>query len=308
MSRAVCAVVVTRNRKALLETCLRAVRSQTRLPDTILVVDNASTDGTEEMLARTFPDVKVLRLPNNQGGAGGFHEGMKWAFEQGFQWMWVMDDDAIPEVHTLENLMTHASIGGLDVVSPIVVDKDNPSICAFRFTYSGEVIDTVEKARGFGLPVLCGHAHAFLGTLIARGAIERVGLPDKRFFIRGDEVEYLIRLKRAGLKLGVVVDAVLRHPSGVRDYRPVLGGMFHVVELGDPAKNFYRHRNYAYLCVHVMKTPSQLIKDFFKYSVFYLLDKRPLTMLLWLKAAIAGAKGVFSKYSGERVGCHGLPD
>ncbi len=294
MQETVCAVIVTYNRKALLRKCLEAVLGQTRPPDHILVVDNASTDGTVEMLQADFPQVEVLRLRENQGGAGGFHEGMKWAFEQGFQWVWAMDDDAVPEVHALENLLIHASIHGLDVVSPIVVDKDNPSICAFRFAYNGEVIDTVERARAFGLPVLCGHAHFFLGILIARKAIERVGLPDKRFFIRGDEVEYFVRLKRAGLKLGVVVDAVLRHPSGVRDYRPVLGGMFYVVDFDDAVKNFYHHRNHAYLCMHITRARWKIVKDLFKYCIYYILRGKPKKLLLWLRATMLGIRGKLS--------------
>lgn len=296
MNERVCAVVVTYNRKTLLRECLQSLIAQTRPPDEILIVNNASSDGTREMLQNEFLQVKVLDLHTNIGGAGGFHEGMKWAYDRGFQWAWVMDDDAIVDADVLEKLIGRVSADGLDVVSPIVVDKDDPGVCAFRFPYNGVIVDTVEKARRFGSPVLQGHAHAFLGTLIARKAIEHVGLPDKRFFIRGDEVEYLIRLKRAGLKLGVVVDAVLRHPSGVRDYRPVLGGMFHVVDLGDRAKNFYRHRNYAYLCCHVTRNPEQLIKDFVKYSIFYLLERRPSAMVLWLKATIAGARGLFPEY------------
>lgn len=88
MSERVCAVIATYNRKELLRECLQSVLSQTRLPDHILVVDNASTDGTQEMLKEESPQVEVLRLPENQGGAGGFHEGMKRAYEEGFDWLW----------------------------------------------------------------------------------------------------------------------------------------------------------------------------------------------------------------------------
>ncbi|MFX5615039.1 glycosyltransferase, partial [Acinetobacter baumannii] len=78
--------------------CLQSVLSQTRAPDHVLVVDNASTDGTGEMLKEEFPEVEVLRLPENQGGAGGFHEGIKRAYEAGYDWIWLMDDDGLPKV------------------------------------------------------------------------------------------------------------------------------------------------------------------------------------------------------------------
>ena len=75
----VCAVVVTRNRLRLLEECLAAVEGQTRPPDHVLVVDNASTDGTPGFVSHQHPDAQLLRLDSNEGGAGGFHEGLRTA-------------------------------------------------------------------------------------------------------------------------------------------------------------------------------------------------------------------------------------
>ncbi|GAA6756682.1 hypothetical protein Thermus77420_21580 [Thermus thalpophilus] len=117
----VCAVIVTHNRKELLRECLRAVLAQTRPVDHILVVDNASTDGTADMLREEFSQVEVLRLPENQGGAGGFHEGMKRAYELGYEWMWLMDDDALPSRTALEELLLFSEEA--DVVAPGLVNR-----------------------------------------------------------------------------------------------------------------------------------------------------------------------------------------
>src|SRR4051812_35207484 len=78
-----CAVVVTYNRKALLTECLQALGAQTRAPDEILVVDNASTDGTAAMVREHFPDVRLEALDTNRGGAGGFHHGLDAAHRRG---------------------------------------------------------------------------------------------------------------------------------------------------------------------------------------------------------------------------------
>nr|MDQ5807787.1 glycosyltransferase [Actinomycetota bacterium] len=98
------AVIVTRDRLALLEQCLEAVRAQARRPDRVLVVDNASSDGTAAWLAEQ-DDVEVLRLEENVGGAGGFHAGLERAHREGAEWMWLMDDDTIPRPDALEALL-----------------------------------------------------------------------------------------------------------------------------------------------------------------------------------------------------------
>ena len=100
----VCAVVITFNRKALLRECLLALGPQLQPEDRILVVDNASTDGTSALLETEFPTLERLSLPENIGGSGGFYEGMKWAFEKGFDFLWLMDDDGRPDPDCLAKL------------------------------------------------------------------------------------------------------------------------------------------------------------------------------------------------------------
>ena len=117
----VCAIVVTFNRKQLLRECLHSILAQTRLPDAILVVDNASTDGTPALLAEEFPNLCVLRMADNRGGSAGFHAGMRWAFERGFDWFWVMDDDIEAYPHALGAMLEYGGLSGF-----IHSRKDNP--------------------------------------------------------------------------------------------------------------------------------------------------------------------------------------
>ena len=105
----VCAVVVTHNREELLERCLGHLRAQSRRPDKILVVDNASTDGTAALLARQ-DDLEVLRLPVNAGGAGGFRRGLENAYTAGYDWMWLLDDDTFAGENALEHLLNGAAL------------------------------------------------------------------------------------------------------------------------------------------------------------------------------------------------------
>jgi GT2 family glycosyltransferase len=106
----VCAVIVTHNRKELLRECIAAVQAQTERLARILVLDNASTDGTDAMLRDEFAgadadSIEIVRLPENIGGAGGFREGLKRAADGGYDWIWLMDDDTIAAPTALERLL-----------------------------------------------------------------------------------------------------------------------------------------------------------------------------------------------------------
>jgi GT2 family glycosyltransferase len=88
---------------------LRALKDQSRNPDRILIVDNASTDDTAGCLDSAGwlndPCVELLTLEKNIGGAGGFAEGMRHALEQGAEGLWLMDDDGYPANDSLERII-----------------------------------------------------------------------------------------------------------------------------------------------------------------------------------------------------------
>ena len=110
----VAAVLVTYNRKELLCECLDALLCQTTPIARIVLVDNASTDGTPELLAeKGYLENAVCdyhRMAVNTGGAGGFYEGVKRAYEAGFDWLWLMDDDVEPVPNALKKMLSHANV------------------------------------------------------------------------------------------------------------------------------------------------------------------------------------------------------
>jgi len=101
----VAAVVVTYNRRDLLLESLAAVLAQTRAPDKVIVVDNASEDGTAAAVRDRFPSVHLAELRRNSGGAGGFAGGMALALADGADLIWLMDDDTVPEPGALSALL-----------------------------------------------------------------------------------------------------------------------------------------------------------------------------------------------------------
>jgi rhamnopyranosyl-N-acetylglucosaminyl-diphospho-decaprenol beta-1,3/1,4-galactofuranosyltransferase len=239
VSEKVCAVIVTYNREDLLRECLNAVLSQTRPPDHVLVVDNASTDGTPEMLEAEFPQVEVLRLPENQGGAGGFHEGMKRAYEMGFEWLWIMDDDAFPEKDALALLSRYFSQA--EVLVPLQRDVGGSlyGVGYWKGRYVSAFVE--EKASPFRIEMF-----AFVGPLIHREVLQKVGLPRKEFFLHFDDFEYALRIREAGLRVLCVPDSRIAHSYGELKEASFLGFFRRKRVVRSPIKVYYGMRNYGW--------------------------------------------------------------
>ena len=262
--QSVCAVVVTYNRKELLGGCLEAICAQSYPVDRILVIDNASTDGTREFLqARSYDAsgrIEHVLLPENGGGAAGFHEGFKRALATGADWIWAMDDDGVPEVHCLEHLL---NVGGLaetaQFLGPLVLGReeiDDPATDLLAFhggvEQDGELKllqsrSDVERYAQAG--VLRGYACTFNGVLIHRSVVQRIGLPDARFFIWGDEWDYLMRARELEITVTTVTPALYWHPvdRSKREQIKVAGLRYEVPCAADKARSYLLVRNYAYL-------------------------------------------------------------
>lgn len=221
------AAVVTYNRRELLSRCIDQLQAQGRAPDSILIVNNASEDGTVEMLeARGVPYVTQPNL----GSAGGWRRAIEHAQQHGFDAVWLMDDDGRPDPGALAKLEA-ALVPGVSCASSVVVCEDDPE----RFVFP---VPLLNRNR---LPVLlrwprklrsrselAGHAgsdtypfaHLFNGALISMRAVEAVGNVEPGYFMFGDEVDFFCRLRAAG-EVVSVLDAVHYHPdvSG-RPYTP----------------------------------------------------------------------------------------
>src|SRR5436305_13406805 len=185
MSEKVCAVVVTHNRKALLRQSLAALGSQTVPPDRILVIDNASADGTSGMVSGAFPHAELVRLERNVGGAGGFHEGMRRAHETGADWIWLMDDDTIAAEDALEALLAAAEPNGLPrplLLASKAVWTDGRLHPMNAPGTDRRSFDRLVRAAARKLVPL--RSATFVSLLVSRDAIDRHGLPRAQHSIR----------------------------------------------------------------------------------------------------------------------------
>ena len=109
MTESVAVVIVTFNRADLLDRMLDGLAAQTRRPDAVIVIDNASTDHTRATLdariERGDLALHVTTTERNLGGAGGFHIGVRAAYDGGWDRIWLMDDDVVPDPDCLAVLM-----------------------------------------------------------------------------------------------------------------------------------------------------------------------------------------------------------
>ncbi len=274
----IAAVVVTYNRSALLDVCLKALIGQERPPDEILVIDNASTDNTQEMLERKYEGViTYVRLAENQGGAGGFHEGIRLAYEKGHDWIWAMDDDVDPAADALKAMVESPAFPdpAVGLLAPLVLDPMPQNGNAQTREFSG-IMAASPSGSGL-LPVASGHykrfnaimgfqllvtqeslssplipieAAGFLGIMIQRRAIDAVGLPLKELFLYWDDTDFIYRISRR-FKVFLVPSSRILHGQGghLRSPRKVLG--FSKLGAGVPIeqvwKLYYYVRNETYV-------------------------------------------------------------
>lgn len=248
----IAAIIVTYNRKELLKKCLDSLLYQTIKLDSIIVVDNSSTDGTKEFLIdHNYLDNKTLdyiRLNENLGGAGGFYEGIKRGVDRGFDWLWLMDDDGRPsDQFTLEKILIQKNEltnkyknKQLILNSLVICDNKNLSFGLDSITSVDQLSNTKTENLFFD------SINPFNGTLISKEVVDIIGLPRKDFFIKGDEREYILRAKSKNVRVMTVTNSFFYHPKLDKRVITFLGKKLVVTDEA-PWKEYYRTRNSIYI-------------------------------------------------------------
>ena len=207
------AVVVTHERLDLLRASLAAVLAQTRRPDAVVVVDNASTDGTAEAVRTQHPDVDLVVLPSNTGGAGGFALGIQRALEaHDADLLWLLDDDTVPCPDALARLLDAWSAR----------PDEPPALVASRVVWTdgrdhpmntprpAPLARAGERAAAQAVSCVPVRSASFVSVLLDARAVRAVGLPVADYFLWNDDFEFTTRLlrDRAGL---LCPDSVVEH-------------------------------------------------------------------------------------------------
>lgn len=215
----ICAVVVTFNRKELLLRTLNGLYEQTLPVHTIVVIDNASTDGTGELLRQSGhldkPNLLYHKLDTNTGGAGGFYEGTKIAHKSNADWIWLMDDDGYPPASCLEALLRYKD--QFDFYGPLVLSDQDKMSLSFPITLpttkkivrNKNQLEAIILNKNLLLDVLI----PFNGVLLRASLASIIGYPLAKFFIWGDDIEYTKRAKQAGARIATITDIEFYHPT-----------------------------------------------------------------------------------------------
>ncbi len=196
----VSAVVVAYNRRELLVEALRALGAQTVPLDSIVVIDNASTDGSADAARGAAPEADVVSLERNTGGAGGFAVGIERAISRhSADLVWIMDDDTIPTAGALEELLR---VREEHPARPVVLASrvvwtdgtDHPMNTPRRKPFAGRA----ERRAADSVGAVAVRSASFVSSLVDAGAIRQSGLPIAEYFIWNDDFEFTARLLRAG--------------------------------------------------------------------------------------------------------------
>ncbi len=241
----VAAVVVTYNRLGELKKNIEMLKLQTHQADAIYIIDNASTDETPlylEELTKQNDNIINCRLEKNLGGAGGFSYGLERACQDGYDWVWLMDDDGRPQdAQTLEKLMQVAEKeSNFSLINCNVLWDGNE--LSFKIGTQYNTLKEQQENIPSGLIENC--ACVFNGSLFGRAVYEKIGTIRKEYFIRGDEVEYLMRCKNNGVKILTVIDSLYYHPKTEYAHLSFLGKKFDY-ECMAIWKQFFLIRNYV---------------------------------------------------------------
>jgi GT2 family glycosyltransferase len=219
-------VILNTNRRE--DTCaaLASLAQNTYQNHQVIVLDNASTDGSVPAIQAAFPGVQIISLEQNLGYAGNNNVGIQAALARGAEWVFVLNEDTVLDPDCLEQLVT---IGQSDpkigIVGPMVYHHNEPSVIQsaggkMGHDWSAWHLAQNEPDRGqFPQP----HDVDWISgcaILVRRAVIEQVGMLDQRFFYYWEETEWCVRTKKAGWRIVHVPQAKLWHKGVQRDYKP----------------------------------------------------------------------------------------
>jgi len=262
VTQSVASVTVAYNGADVLPRQLDALKRQTRPVQEIIVVDNGSADGTVELLAEQYPEVTVLKMPENLGIGGALAMGLVYAaLKKRYDWVWTFDGDSAPADDALQILLEATESLG-DVASEVgmaaalPVHKETGACYQPLLWRDGFVKPSAELLRQaiWFADLVIGS-----GCMVRREVVEKIGLPRTDFFIDFVDFEYCLRARANGYKIAVITGATVAHEIG--NTRKIQWPGYSRLWLDHaPFREYYMSRNLAYAAWWLY--PSRGVKRF----------------------------------------------
>ena len=285
------ALIVTYNRKKELLRCVKAVLEQTHKITDLVIVDNASTDGTLEMLSDNgvlsanmmvaeqinmlglYNGIKihVIRKEKNTGGSGGFYSGMSAISENlEYDYLWMMDDDGYPSKNCLQLL--YEKTDTYDYIMPVSIDIDNHERLSWSLKKKNgkKTISYEELCNSYG--EILDYVTPFNGILLSRRIVDDVGFINPMFFLWGDEYDHYYRCVEKGYKPSTFLKAVFYHPAQKLPQVPIFFGSMHVPYVDSKLRMVCLARNYTYIYLHY-RQQYKIILKFMQYTWLFLITR-----------------------------------
>jgi GT2 family glycosyltransferase len=248
VSWSVASVTVAYNGAAGLQLQMDALIRQTRPLQEIIVIDNASTDGTNALLASKYPQVTVLHMPENLGVGGGFAAGLAHAaIKNRHDWIWMFDQDSVPADNALESMLQGGTTltsedGEVGILAALPVHPETGTCYEPLLWRDGYV--RLSRAL-LAEPVCFADLVISSGCMVRRDVVENVGLPRADLFMYFLDFEYCLRARSHGYRIAVITKAKFTHRMGnARKVRfPGYSGLW---PDRDPASEYYISRNLIY--------------------------------------------------------------
>jgi len=219
-------IVLNNNHRDDTLACLASLRQNNYKNIKIILLDNLSTDDSVEAVHRQFPDVQIIQLTENLGYAGNNNVGIKAALAQDAEWILVLNDDTVLDPLCLSSLIDIGeSDSRIGIVGPMVYHFDEPKVIQSAGGMLGKYwisthLGRDELDRG---QFMAAHEVEWISgcaILVRRSVIEQIGMLDASYFLYWEEIEWCIRVSKAGWRIYHVPNAKLWHKGVKRDYQP----------------------------------------------------------------------------------------
>ncbi|BAL80558.1 glycosyltransferase [Caldisericum exile] len=294
----VAAIVITYNRHELLKECLDSILSGTVVPD-VIVVDNASTDNTPD-LVKNYP-VKYVRLENNLGPAGGAEAGQRYAYENKYDFVWMLDDDVVVSKDALYELLHYYDLlvrqfNKIFLSSVTYGDKEfkKPFYNLLRYDFRTGLTKKIRDEE-FHRDYFEYDIAPMNGLFIPREVFDIVGFFNGKLWGWYDDTEFVLRSKKVGFRGFAITKSKIYHPIEYRKQVKILGKTFTILS-GRPYRMYLGTRNNITVQKKFLKPwnfyfiflPAFIFKRFISIVFFY--DNKKEFLKNFFRGIIDGLK------------------